>query len=63
MKLIFRLGAGIVLLLALAALLAPWIAPHGPNDQDVLARLQAPVAQHLLGTDNFGRDVLSRILF
>ena len=63
MRAILRLGTTIVVLLALAALLAPWIAPHGPNDQDVLARLQAPVAEHLLGTDNFGRDVLSRILY
>ncbi|HEY7577798.1 MAG TPA: ABC transporter permease [Acetobacteraceae bacterium] len=63
MRLIVRLGAALVVLLALAALLAPWIAPTGPNEQDILARLHAPAAAHLLGTDNFGRDVLSRILF
>jgi peptide/nickel transport system permease protein len=63
MTIIPRLGAALVVLLALAALLAPWIAPAGPNEQDILARLHAPAAAHLLGTDNFGRDVLSRILF
>ena len=63
MNLVLRLGLTLVLLLALAALLAPWLAPTGPNDQDILARLHAPVATHLLGTDNFGRDVLARILY
>lgn len=60
---IHRTGAVLVLALALAALLAPWIAPLGPDEQDILSRLQAPAANHLLGTDNFGRDVLARILF
>jgi peptide/nickel transport system permease protein len=46
-----------------AALLAPWIAPAPPDAQDILARLQGPSAAHWLGTDNFGRDVLARILF
>jgi peptide/nickel transport system permease protein len=45
------------------ALLAPVIAPYGPDVQDILARLERPGWQHLLGTDNFGRDTLSRILF
>jgi peptide/nickel transport system permease protein len=45
------------------ALLAPLIAPYGPDVQDILARLERPGWQHLLGTDNFGRDTLSRILF
>lgn len=58
-----RLGGIIVLGLALAALLAPWTAPFGPDEQDILARLQAPSAMHLLGTDNFGRDVLTRLMF
>ena len=58
-----RLGTILVLALAITALLAPWIAPSGPNEQDILARLHGPAAGHLLGTDNFGRDVLSRIMF
>jgi peptide/nickel transport system permease protein len=61
--LVLRLGAMLVALLAVAALLAPWIAPYGPDEQDILARLRDPGLGHLLGTDNFGRDVLARILF
>ena len=62
-SLVLRLAVSLVVLLALAALLAPWLAPAGPNEQDILARLHAPAEAHLLGTDNFGRDVLARILF
>ncbi len=58
-----RLGAGLVLVLAAAALLAPFLVPFSPDDQDILSRLLGPSAEHWLGTDNFGRDVLSRILF
>jgi peptide/nickel transport system permease protein len=61
--LVLRLGAILVALLAVAALLAPWIAPYGPDEQDILTRLRDPALGHLLGTDNFGRDVLARILF
>ena len=61
--LILRLGTALVVLLALAAVLAPWLSPFGPNAQDILARLGAPDADHWLGTDNFGRDVLARVLF
>lgn len=63
MNLVLRLGVTLVALLALAAVLAPWLAPTGPNVQDILARLHGPARAHLLGTDNFGRDVLARILF
>ncbi|MBV9747399.1 MAG: ABC transporter permease [Acetobacteraceae bacterium] len=52
-----------MLLQLAAALLAPVLAPYGPNAQDILARLRGPGPAHLLGTDNFGRDTLSRILF
>ncbi|MCW3475352.1 ABC transporter permease [Limobrevibacterium gyesilva] len=57
------LGAALVVVQALAALASPWIAPYDPNVQDILARLQGPGAAHWLGTDNFGRDTLSRALF
>jgi peptide/nickel transport system permease protein len=63
MSMVLRLGMTLVAVLGLAAVLAPWIAPFGPDQQDILARLQGPAADHLLGTDNFGRDVLARILF
>ena len=57
--------AGLVLVLALvlAAALAPWIAPHDPIAQDLGNRLLPPgTPGHRLGTDDFGRDILSRIL-
>jgi peptide/nickel transport system permease protein len=56
-------GAVLLALMVLMALLAPWLAPHDPAEQDIIARLQPPDAQYLLGTDAFGRDVLSRIIW
>jgi len=47
----------------LAAILAPLIAPHDPLEQDILARLLPPQEGYLLGTDYFGRDILSRLLY
>ncbi|MCC7371708.1 MAG: ABC transporter permease [Chloroflexi bacterium] len=54
---------GIVLLVVACAVLAPFISPYDPNRQQLLKTLQAPSAEHLLGTDENGRDVLSRILY
>jgi peptide/nickel transport system permease protein len=45
------------------ALLAPVIAPYNPNALNILARFQGPSAQHLLGTDSLGRDLLSRLIY
>lgn len=56
-------GGVIVAVLALAAVLAPWAAPFAPNAQDILSRMQGPGAAHWLGTDNLGRDTLSRLMF
>jgi peptide/nickel transport system permease protein len=62
-------GFAILALVAAAALVAPWIAPFDPNDQDVFSSLAAPFTRggdggvHLLGTDRLGQDVLSRIIF
>ncbi|HUK06999.1 MAG TPA: ABC transporter permease [Stellaceae bacterium] len=56
-------GAGIVLLMALSAVFAPWLSPHDPLEQDVLLRLAGPSAGYPLGNDSFGRDILSRILW
>jgi peptide/nickel transport system permease protein len=55
-------GAAIVIGWALVALLAPWIAPHDPIAHNLPEKLQAPTLLHLFGTDNFGRDVLSRVM-
>lgn len=57
------LGLGIVLLLVLMAALAPVLAPYDPYTQDLANRLMPPSAAHWLGTDAFGRDILSRILY
>jgi len=57
------LGGGIVVLMALSAIFAPWISPHDPLEQDVLLRLAGPSADFPLGNDSFGRDILSRILW
>jgi len=55
-------GLAIVALYVLVALLAPVLAPHDPLAIDPVNRLAAPSADHLLGTDELGRDVLSRLL-
>jgi peptide/nickel transport system permease protein len=57
------IGLAIIVVVVLAALFAPAIAPHDPFEQDVLDRLKPPSADHLLGTDYYGRDTLSRLLF
>lgn len=58
-----RVTWAIVILLVLAAILAPLIAPYEPNSQDLRNTLLAPDAAHWLGTDSLGRDQLSRLLF
>lgn len=57
------IGMVIVLLLILMAIFADVIAPYDYMEQDPTARLEFPSAQHLLGTDNYGRDLLSRIIY
>ncbi|MDR0359415.1 MAG: ABC transporter permease [bacterium] len=54
---------GSLALIVLAAILAPWISPHNPLQQDLGARVAGPSAAHLLGTDDVGRDVLSRLIW
>ncbi len=55
-------GLALLGLLAVAILGAPWLAPHDPLKQQASERLEKPSLQHPLGTDRFGRDVLSRAL-
>ncbi|MFE1884116.1 dipeptide/oligopeptide/nickel ABC transporter permease/ATP-binding protein [Streptomyces diastatochromogenes] len=57
------LSLGWLVLLTVATLAAPLITTHGPLDQDLGHVLSGPTADHLLGTDNLGRDLLSRLLF
>jgi peptide/nickel transport system permease protein len=56
-------GGVIVAGYLLAALLAPWLAPHRPGQLDVAVALASPSAGHPLGTDDLGRDELSRLLY
>jgi peptide/nickel transport system permease protein len=56
-------GLAVVTLVVLAALCAPWLAPYGPNDANLLRPLAGPSGQHWLGTDALGRDTLSRLLW
>jgi peptide/nickel transport system permease protein len=58
-----RVGLAAATLLVAGALLAPWIAPADPATQDLPARLQAPSRGHWMGTDELGRDILSRTLY
>ncbi|KUK72266.1 MAG: Binding-protein-dependent transport systems inner membrane component [Clostridiales bacterium 38_11] len=57
------IGALILLAMVLIAVLAPFIAPYSPSDMNVPNRLMPPSAQHLLGTDEFGRDLLTRVMY
>ena len=57
------IGALVTILILLVAILAPWITPYDPLAQDPLIRLEGLNAAHKLGTDDFGRDVLSRIIY
>src|SRR5882762_5464033 len=58
-----RFGLGLVAILALLALLAPWLAPGDPFRGDLSASLRPPSGAFLLGSDAQGRDVLSRVLY
>ena len=57
------LGGALIGLILTAAIFAPFVAPYSPLDLDVVQMLQPPDAAHLLGTDELGRDVLSRTIF
>ncbi len=55
-------GLLIFLVIVLMAVLAPWISPHDPIEQDIFSKLQGPSATYWLGTDYYGRDIFSRLL-
>ncbi len=57
------IGGSIILFFIAVAILAPWISPYEPNTSNWLAVRQAPSALHWFGTDDLGRDILSRVIF
>ena len=65
----FAIGAGLLLVILLLAVFAPWISPHDPYTQDLIHRTVPPAwyakgsGLHLLGTDPLGRDYLARVLY
>lgn len=56
-------GVGLLVLILLSAIFAPLLAPHDPLQQNILHRLEGPSPEFWLGTDSYGRDVLSRLLY
>ena len=58
-----KLAGGYLLVVLLAAVFAPLVAPHDPATQDLLARYAGWSGEHWLGTDDYGRDVFSRLVF
>jgi len=56
-------GLTVIFMTLIVAIFAPYIAPHEPNEQHLLNRLNPPSMKHPLGTDGHGRDLLSRIIF
>lgn len=68
LKLLFRrrtafIGLLIIVLFVIAAVFAPYLAPHDPTNISLSRRLESPSSVHLLGTDEVGRDQLSRLLY
>src|SRR5262249_5597368 len=56
-------GMVLVVVFVIFALFAPWIAPQSPSNIDLPSRLQPPSAAHWFGTDELGRDILSRVIY
>jgi ABC-type dipeptide/oligopeptide/nickel transport system permease subunit len=61
-RLQLAVGGGLLLVYLALAVLGPWLAPFGPNEQDLLGVLAPVSAEHWLGTDQIGRDLLSRLV-
>ena len=60
---LFVVGSLIFLAIILVAILAPWLAPHAPDKISFSEKLNAPSWDHVMGTDKFGRDIFSRVLY
>jgi peptide/nickel transport system permease protein len=61
-SLLTQFGLAIIIVLFFTAIFAPWLAPHDPMKVKTRDRLKPPSKEHLLGTDDMGRDILSRII-
>ena len=59
----FKVSSGFLIMIFLASVLAPWIAPYSYQEQDMLNLLSFPGENHWLGTDRLGRDLLSRMIY
>jgi len=57
------IGLGVILVLIATAILAPFLTSYDPLQQDMVGRLQPPSAEHWFGTDEYGRDVLARVIY
>jgi peptide/nickel transport system permease protein len=57
------IGLVVFLIVVVAAIAAPVLAPYDPTDQNILEKLRPPSMEHWLGTDSFGRDTLSRLIY
>lgn len=57
------IGLGIVIFFIIIAAIAPWLAPYSYKAQVLTERMQAPSSKHWFGTDDFGRDIFSRVLY
>ena len=60
---LFTFGVIICLFWIIMAIISPFVAPYDPVVQDLTLRLKAPSAAHIFGTDNFGRDIFSRVIY
>jgi ABC-type dipeptide/oligopeptide/nickel transport system permease subunit len=56
-------GLALVVIFLIFAVFAPWIAPHDPAAINLPARLDSPSSAHWFGTDELGRDILSRVIY
>lgn len=57
------IGLAFIIMWTVIAAVAPWIAPYDPYATDTSVKLTAPTSEHWFGTDNYGRDILSRVLY
>jgi ABC-type dipeptide/oligopeptide/nickel transport system permease subunit len=57
------IGASLITLVVFTGIFAPWLVPHNPYHQDLSITFQSPSMGHWFGTDEYGRDMLSRVLY